>query len=157
MDRAGPPEDPLRGTAQEVADAAGALMDLWGRIAQATPPRLSHLQVKALVVVRRVPGVNLTRLAEEVGTGPPATSRLCDRLEAAGLLKRRRLEGNRREIGLTLTLHGQETLDHLQELRAEALEKVLNRMPPEQRRHLVDGLRAFAKAMNGDGTATGTG
>ncbi|MFI9064274.1 MarR family winged helix-turn-helix transcriptional regulator [Streptomyces sp. NPDC053429] len=143
--------------AREVADAAEALIDLWGRVAQASPPRLSNLQVRALVVVRRVPGINLTRLAEEVGTGAPATSRLCDRLEAAGLLKRHRLEGNRREIGLTLTLHGQETIDRLQELRSEALEKVLSHMPSDQRRNLVDGLRAFAKAVNGDGGAAEAG
>lgn len=144
------------GTAQEVADAVGALMDLWGRVAQDTPPRLSNLQVRALALVRRAPGVNLTRLAEEVGAGPPATSRLCDRLEAAGLLKRRRSEGNRREIGLTLTRHGLETLDHLQELRAEALDQVSSRMPSDQRRNLVDGLRAFAKAVSGDSTAAET-
>ncbi|MFF1556174.1 MarR family winged helix-turn-helix transcriptional regulator [Streptomyces sp. NPDC058279] len=132
-------------------------MDLWGRAGQSTPPRLSNLQVRALVVVLRLPGINLTRLAEEIGTGAPATSRLCDRLEAAGLLKRRRLEDNRREIGLTLTLHGQEAINRLHDLRSEAAREVLGRMPSDQRQNLLDGLRAFAKAVEGDDTGPQAG
>ncbi|WP_242438911.1 MarR family winged helix-turn-helix transcriptional regulator [Streptomyces sp. CB00455] len=126
--------------------AAAGLVDCWNRIAHTASPRLSSLQLRALNAIHRSPGINLTRLAEEVGAGAPAASRLCDRLEAAGLLRRRRSPDNRREVGLVLTHHGHEALDVLYERRSEALREVLRRMPAAQRRCLLDGLRAFTEA-----------
>ncbi|WP_411102890.1 MarR family winged helix-turn-helix transcriptional regulator [Streptomyces sp. cmx-4-9] len=142
MDRAGP-EDALAVMAQDVAKAAAALVDLWDRTAHAASPRLSSLQLRALMVTRRSPGINLTGLADEVGASPPAASRLCDRLEAAGLLRRRRNPDDRREVGLVLTTHGHDTVDELHERRRSALQEVLAGMPPADRRHLLDGLQAF--------------
>ncbi|MFF1410734.1 MarR family winged helix-turn-helix transcriptional regulator [Streptomyces sp. NPDC058289] len=152
MDRAGP-EDRLSATAREVAQAATGLVDLWDRTAQAASPRLSDLQLRALTATRRHPGINLTRLAEEVGARAPAASRLCDRLEAAGLLHRRRSEDDRREVGLVLTRHGHEAIDELHERRFQALRQVLGDMPPDRRRCLLEGLRAFTRAT---GTPPGT-
>ncbi|MGW0362917.1 MarR family winged helix-turn-helix transcriptional regulator [Streptomyces sp. NPDC002990] len=132
--------------AQEVADAAAALVDLWERTAHTASPRLSSLQLRALTVTRRSPGINLTRLAEEVGAGAPAASRLCDRLEAAGLLRRQRSTDRRREVGLILTQRGHETVERLYERRSQALREVLLDMPADHRQHLLDGLRAFTEA-----------
>lgn len=146
MDRAGLPEDPLSAAARDVATSVARLVDLWDRAALTTSPRLSSLQLRALTVTRRSPGINLTRLAEEVGAGVPAASRLCDRLEAAGLLRRRRSSDNRREVGLVLTQHGHETVDRLYERRSQALREVLSGMPPDHRRSLREGLRAFTEA-----------
>ncbi|MEU9027126.1 MarR family winged helix-turn-helix transcriptional regulator [Streptomyces sp. NPDC048383] len=144
MDRAGP-EDALAAMAHDVASAATALVDLWERTAHAASPRLSSLQLRALTAARLSPGINLTRLAEEVGAGAPAASRLCDRLEAAGLLRRRRNEDDRREVGLVLTTHGHEMVNGLQERRRRALQEVLGDMPSAHRRHLLEGLRSFAE------------
>ncbi|MGW7312874.1 MarR family winged helix-turn-helix transcriptional regulator [Streptomyces sp. NPDC054865] len=146
MSRAEPPEDPLYAMACEVAEAAGALMDIWERVAQGTPPRLSALQLRALVAVRGSPRINLTRLAEEIDATTPATSRLCDRLEAAGLLRRGRADSDRRGIILTLTQHGHQAMDVLNEQRCRAVLEVLGRVPPEQRRELLNGLRSFSRA-----------
>lgn len=146
MSRAEPPEDPLYKTACEVAGAAGALMDLWDRSAQRTPPRLSALQLRALVTVQGSPGLNLTRLAEDIEATAPATSRLCDRLEAAGLLRRDRGEFDRREIVLTLTAQGHQAIEALAEQRCRAIHDVLGRVPPEQCQALLEGLRAFTQA-----------
>ncbi|MFI5867799.1 MarR family winged helix-turn-helix transcriptional regulator [Streptomyces sp. NPDC051546] len=151
MDRAGP-EDRLSVTAREVAQAATGLVDLWARTSRAGSPRLSVLQLRALTATRHRPGISLTRLAEEVGAQAPAASRLCDRLEAAGLLHRRRSADDRREVGLVLTRHGQETIDELHERRSQALRQVLGDMPADRRQCLLEGLRAFAEAAD---TASG--
>ncbi len=146
MSRAEPPEDPLYEMACEVTEAAGALMDIWERSAQSTPPRLSPLQLRALVAVQGAPRINLTRLAEDIDAATPATSRLCDRLEAAGLLRRDRGDSDRREIVLTLTAQGDQAIKALAEQRCRAIHEVLGRVPPEQCRELLDGLRAFTRA-----------
>ena len=146
MSRAEPPEDSLYEMSCEVAGAAGALMDIWERAAQSTPPRLSALQLRALVAVRGSPRINLTRLAEEIDATTPATSRLCDRLEAAGLLRRDHADSDRRGIVLTLTQHGHRAIDVLTEQRCQAIHEVLERVPLEQRRELLNGLRAFSRA-----------
>ncbi|MGW6860761.1 MarR family winged helix-turn-helix transcriptional regulator [Streptomyces xanthophaeus] len=155
MSRAEPPEDPLYAMACEVADAAGALVDVWERVAQGTPPRLSALQLRALVAVRGSPGINLTRLAEEIDATTPATSRLCDRLEAAGLLQRDRADSDRRGVILTLTQHGRRAMDFLNEQRCRAILEVLERVPAEQRREFLNGLRSFSRAADPDLPARG--
>ncbi|WP_329201251.1 MULTISPECIES: MarR family winged helix-turn-helix transcriptional regulator [unclassified Streptomyces] len=146
MDRAGSSDDPLHEASREVADAAEALVDCWTRAGQNTPPRLSALQVRALLAVRRCPGVNLSRLADMVGVSVPAGSRLCDRLEAAGFLRRERAATDRREIGLFLTRDGGDSLHLLSELRAADLRAVLQRMSNEEREALLAGLRAYTRA-----------
>lgn len=146
MSRAEPPEDPLHMLACEVTEAAGALMDIWDRSAQSTPPRLSPLQLRALMAVQGSPGINLTRLAEDIEATAPATSRLCDRLEAAGLLRRDRGDSDRRGIVLTLTAQGHQAIETLRAQRCRAVHEVLARVPAEERRALLEGLRGFARA-----------
>ncbi|MGW7453307.1 MarR family winged helix-turn-helix transcriptional regulator [Streptomyces sp. NPDC054787] len=146
MDRAEPADDPLYEASRQVADAAEALVDCWNRAGQNSSPRLSALQVRALVAVRRAPGANLSRLAEMVGASVPAASRLCDRLEAAGFLRRDRAAADRREIGLSLTKDGADALLSLSERRAQDLRDVLRHVPDGERDLLLAGLRAFTRA-----------
>ncbi|MFJ6718386.1 MarR family winged helix-turn-helix transcriptional regulator [Streptomyces sp. NPDC091259] len=148
MDRAGPSEVPADDASREVAEAAEALVDCWTRAGRDIPPGLSALQVRALIAVRRCPGVNLSRLAEQVGASVPAASRLCDRLEAAGLLRRFRAFADRREVGLSLTARGDEALTSLAARRAADLCEVLSWMAVEDRRSLVTGLLAFTRAVD---------
>ncbi|MET9514729.1 MarR family transcriptional regulator [Streptomyces sp. NPDC002994] len=146
MDRAGPSNDPLHDFAVQVAEAAEALVDVWGQASHSASPRLSALQLEALLIARRSPGINLTGLADEVGAAPPAVSRLCDRLEAAGLLRREPAKTSRREIGLVLTLAGNGLIDSLFARRYALFGEILNRVSPAEREHLLAGLLAFSKA-----------
>ncbi|AYG78242.1 hypothetical protein DWB77_00349 [Streptomyces hundungensis] len=140
-------DDSLHGVAQQVSEAAEDLITAWNRATQTAVPRLSNLQREALSVAHRHPGINLTGLAERIGASPPAASRLCDRLEAAGLLKRRRTSANRREIELTLTSQGRDMLEVLSERRLGAIRRVLRGVPAAQRGALLAGLRAFSEAV----------
>ncbi|MEU8489472.1 MarR family transcriptional regulator [Streptomyces sp. NPDC048641] len=142
MDREGQ-GDPRHELAEETAAAVETLASLWWRASQEVSPRLSALQLDALLITRRNPGINLTGLAVAVGAAPPAVSRLCDRLEAAGLLRREASPTSRREIELALTPRGHKIIDSLFARRSELLGNVLGRMAASSQREL----QAFSEAV----------
>ncbi|RCH67597.1 MarR family transcriptional regulator [Streptomyces sp. SDr-06] len=154
VDRAGSSDDPLDCCARQVAEAAEALVTTWTAAVQNVVPRLSVMQLEALRIVSQAPGLNLTSFADLVGATAPTASRLCDRLEAAGLLRRERAPANRREVGLSLTLQGQELWASISEQRSLAMRRVLQGVPAAQREALLAGLGAFAAAVK-DGRGKG--
>jgi DNA-binding MarR family transcriptional regulator len=88
----------------------------------------------------------MNRLAEALDVVPSSASRLCDRLEATGLLRRVPEPHDRREVRLLLTPTARRLLDEVREARRAALAEVLARMGPSARRDLVRGLVAFGAA-----------
>ncbi|MET7391015.1 MarR family winged helix-turn-helix transcriptional regulator [Streptomyces sp. NPDC005529] len=132
--------------AGRTADAVEELVELWISAGQTVVPRLSAHQLKALRTIGQRPELTLTGLAERVGTALPAASRLCDRLEAAGLLRRVPHPGNRRALHLLLTPLGTRVLTEIGERRSQILAAVLAGMTPFQRRSFEEGLRAFQGA-----------
>lgn len=139
-------DDPLYELTEETSAAVETLVSLWARASRAVSPRLSALQLEALLITRRSPGINLTGLAVEVGAALPAVSRLCDRLEAAGLLCREPVPTSRREIGLALTQQGTDIIDALLSRRSQLFGDVLSRMPTAARRQFLAGLLEFSDA-----------
>ncbi|KUN41680.1 MarR family transcriptional regulator [Streptomyces longwoodensis] len=130
-------------TARRVVDAMEGLVAWWLAAADGTTPRLPARQLLALRTVRRRPETNLTALAGQLGIGLPNASRLCDRLEAAGLLERTVPPGNRREVRLAVTAYGQRVLADVTERRVRGLVTVVAQMTPGQRAALEQGLSAF--------------
>jgi DNA-binding MarR family transcriptional regulator len=106
---------------------------------------VSVIQLRALTVLNRTEDANLARLAEGMGVTVSTTSRLVDRLVAAGLVHRRTAEHTRREIALRLTELGRATLDRYDELRVAALRGCLDTLPETIRGAAVDGLRAIGE------------
>lgn len=133
--------------AGRIADAVDGLADLWTTAAAEASVRLSPHQLRALHALEATPGANLTMLAERLEAGLPTVSRLCDRLEAAGLLLREAAPHNRREIQLRLTTHGWDVLAEVAELRSRALTEVVRGMEPDDRAALEQGLRAFVASL----------
>src|SRR4051812_26176673 len=121
------------------------------RLAQS--PVVPPAQLRVLTIIANNQHTNMSRLAEALDVVPSSASRLCDRLEATGLLRRVPDPRDRREVRLMLTPSARRLLDQLRERRREALRAVLDRMPPAARQGLVDALAAFATAA--DGTAEG--
>jgi DNA-binding MarR family transcriptional regulator len=142
--------------ALEIADAVDSLANLWSVAAQGASLRLSPHQLRALRILESEPGLNLTALAEGMETGLPTASRLCDRLEAAGLLERVLHPHKRREVQLHLTGHGRQVLGEVASRRSQALAAVLAAMDPADREALSRGMRAFLTAQDG-ATADGGG
>ena len=148
-DRVRDPGDGPEALVLEIADAVERLTNLWTLAAQQAPLRLSQHQLRALRALESSPGLNLTALAERLDTGLPTASRLCDRLEAAGLLERALHPERRREVRLALTPHGRNVLDDIAERRSQALATALARMGSAERAALRHGLRAFLAAQDG--------
>ncbi|WP_442809463.1 MarR family transcriptional regulator [Streptomyces sp. NBC_01335] len=136
---------------QEVARTASEVTNLlavlWGR-AQANTPAgpTSPSQLRALLAIERREGGNMRALGEALGSTPPATSRLCDRLEAAGLVERRLSPASRREIELYLSRPGRALLEEIRAGQVREVSLVLAAMQPEAAEALREGLAAFRDA-----------
>ncbi|MFF4399485.1 MarR family winged helix-turn-helix transcriptional regulator [Streptomyces sp. NPDC001480] len=142
-ERARGPGDGPEAIALELFDAVESLTTLWSLAAQEAALRLSLHQLRALRALEAAPGVNLTALAQRLDIGMPTASRLCDRLEAAGLLERALHPSKRREVRLSLTSHGRHVLDDVAARREQALAAALAAMRPAERTALRRGLKAF--------------
>ncbi|MER7502559.1 MarR family transcriptional regulator [Nonomuraea pusilla] len=125
---------------------AAALVAVWGRSRQAFATKVSSIQLQAMLAIERHRAVNLGRLAATLNIVPSSASRLCDRLEAAGLVRRSHSEEDKRELTLTLTPAGRALVQELEQRRRSDLARVLSEMPPAGRIALLRGLQAFAAA-----------
>nr|WP_187279132.1 MarR family transcriptional regulator [Streptomyces lavendulae] len=127
-----------------VTATAGELLEvLWGR-ASTAPASASQLRV--LLTLEHQDGINLRTLSDALASTPPSTSRLCDRLIAAGLVERVISAVNRREVCLHLSSKGRAFLVDLRARREKELEAVLALMPAGKRTALLEGLEAFCRA-----------
>jgi DNA-binding MarR family transcriptional regulator len=112
----------------------------------AQSPGVPPAQLRVLTIVASSRHTNMSRLAEALGVVPSSASRLCDRLEATGLLRRVPDPRDRREVRLLLTAAARHMLDELRDRRRAALATVLDRMTPAARQDLVHALAAFEDA-----------
>ncbi|MEY2243501.1 MarR family winged helix-turn-helix transcriptional regulator [Streptomyces sp. BF23-18] len=125
------------------AEAAELLEILWGRASTAP---VSASQLRVLFILEHDEGINLRTLADALGSTPPSTSRLCDRLQAVGFVERTPSATSRRELRLFLSGQGRTFLTELRARRERAVEAVLAQMPAAGREALVEGLAAFCEA-----------
>ena len=129
--------------ARVTAEAAELLEILWGRASTAP---VSASQLRVLFILEHGEGINLRTLADALGSTPPSTSRLCDRLQAVGFVERAPSATSRRELRLFLSPQGRAFLAELRARRERAVEAVLAQMPAAGREALVEGLAAFCAA-----------
>ncbi|SCG36091.1 MarR family transcriptional regulator [Micromonospora coxensis] len=120
----------------------GVLDSASSRHQVAVPP--TQLRVLSLITER--PETNVNRLAELLDVVPSSASRLCDRLEATGLLRRVADPRDRREVRLVPTAAAETLLRELKERRHRAVQAVLDRMPAREQHELLLALLAFAQA-----------
>ncbi|MDR7278840.1 MarR family winged helix-turn-helix transcriptional regulator [Catenuloplanes atrovinosus] len=140
------PTGAVSADAAAIDEAAEALLGVWDTAREKATNRLSGSQLRALLVVEQDEGINLGRLAGNLGMILSSASRLCDRLVAAGMLEREPGRADRREIALTLTPAGRALLDEVRAERRDQLSVVLSRMSPAARAALLAGLQAFTTA-----------
>ncbi|HEY4462020.1 MAG TPA: MarR family transcriptional regulator [Streptosporangiaceae bacterium] len=143
---AAPPPDQAESAGQlaaSIEEAAGCLAALWNHDAADLPT--SSAQMHVLLVVERHRDLNLSGLAAQINALVSSASRLCDRLEAAGLLHRAPGSSGR-AVALRLSHDGAALLDRLRRQRRDDLSGVLARMPPGARAALATGLSQFRAA-----------
>ena len=127
-----------------------AVLLVWSRAQEGLGTRVSPSQLRALLVVDRHGEINVNGLAVELGAVPSSASRLCDRLAAAGLLRRESSPHSRRAVLLRLTGDGQRLLAELAAARRADLAEVLARMSPAGRAGLLAGVAEFGAVAHGD-------
>ena len=139
--------------AAAVESTAESLLSVLDRARQAQSAAVPPAQLRVLTIVAAAGQTNMSRLAGALAVVPSSASRLCDRLEATGLLRRVPDPKDRREVRVLLTPAARRMLDDLRERRRQSLERVLARMTPGCREDLVRALAAFdaAAAEEGDG------
>jgi DNA-binding MarR family transcriptional regulator len=142
--------------AAEVEAAAEALVGIWAHVAESLDVRVSPTQLRALTAVGRYGELNLSQLAEALGALPSSASRLCDRLEAAGLLTRDTGRASRRAVSLRLTPDGEALLEQARTRRQEQIAQVLGQMSADGRAELAQGLAAFQSAAEPEGLPEAT-
>lgn len=99
---------------------------------------ITLLQLTALHLISALAPVTLTDLARAMGTKPPATSAMIDRLTRAGLVRRSPDPHDQRRIGLTLTTEAQPIVGNTDVRTARRLRTLLTGITPQTRHHLID-------------------
>jgi DNA-binding MarR family transcriptional regulator len=107
---------------------------------------VSVVQLRALTILLEAGETNLASLADGMGVTVSTTSRLVDRLIAAGLAERRTAEHTRREVALRLTDLGRQTVDRYDRLRLTELRRCIDALPQTDRAGVLRGLLALAGA-----------
>ncbi len=142
--------------AAAIESKAEALVGVLDAARLALTPAIPPTQLRVLTIIAASRHTNMSRLAEALAVVPSSASRLCDRLEATGLLRRELDPRDRREVRLLLTRDARRLLDDVRERRRQAVAEVLARMSPSARQELADSLHAFADAaFAGDSAAAG--
>jgi len=142
--------------AAAVESTAESLVGVLDAARLAQSPAVPPAQLRVLAVIAANRHTNMSRLAEALDVVPSSASRLCDRLEATGLLRRVPDPRDRREVRLLLTPSARRLMEELRERRRGALAEVLGRMTPAAREEMVRALRAF-EAAAGEGTDEAAG
>ena len=132
--------------AAAIESAAEALIGVLDSATSRHPDGVSPTQLRVLSLIVSHPDTNVNRLAELLDVVPSSASRLCDRLEAVGLLRRVADPRDRREVRLIPTAAADTLLRDLQERRHRAVQAVLDRMPNRVQHELLLALVAFSQA-----------
>jgi len=132
--------------AAAVESTVESLLAVLDAARMAQTPAVPPTQLRVLSIIEGSRHTNMSRLAEALDVVPSSASRLCDRLEATGLLRRVPDPRDRREVRLLLTAAATKLLEELRERRRAALAGVLERMSPANRLDLVRAMAAFEAA-----------
>ena len=129
-------DDALLGMARALVGIATRAADQLGEV--------SIVQLRALTILRELVVANLAQLADGMGVTVSTTSRLVDRLVAAGLVDRRRALHSRREIALRLTELGKATLDRYDQLRLDGMHGLVDQLSPAEREQVLEAFAVVA-------------
>jgi len=135
----------------QLADAIESLATGWAQAEAEVEPFMSPPQLRLLKILGTLEPMSVGTMAERMGSLPSSVTRLCNRLEAGGFVRRSTGTDDRREVLLSLTGNGRTFLERLDQRRAEYLDDVLGRMSAPALKALREGLAAYEKAVARDG------
>jgi DNA-binding MarR family transcriptional regulator len=89
-------------------------------------------QVALLVQIKEAPGIGIRELAARERISVPGMSKYVAKMEAAGLLERHAVGGDKRRVGLHVTTAGHRVLRSVKSKRTAWLAERLHALDPEQ-------------------------
>lgn len=128
-----------------VVDATRTVGALIAESLAAVEPPITMPQWRVLVLASESP-MNASAVAQDLGIHQSNATRICDRLVKAGLLDRRRAEGDRRQVVLTLTQEGRQLYETAMSLRRARVERAMALMSESDRSALAAAMTAFSEA-----------
>lgn len=126
--------------------ASRALVGLSVRSIAAAPVDVTVAQFRVLVLLASLGEQSVGDLGEHLGVNQSNASRQCDRLEALGLVGRRRSTSDGRVVRVGLTGAGREAVDAVTDWRRGEVTRIVALMPQRHRAGVVAALRAFTDA-----------
>ena len=132
--------------AQAVLTASRALVALSARSVAVAGDDISIPQFRVLVILATAGSRRPVDLADSLGISRSSVTRLCDRLVFKNLISRSRDAEDRREVILTLTPAGIETVRTVLARRLADITEIVARIPPSQRSDLIAAFQRFADA-----------
>ena len=115
-----------------------------------TPLGITGGQASLLWAIRSNAGIGVRELAEREGVSAPAMTAYVDRLEARGLVVRRRSERDRRRVELALTDEGLRILRSARSRRTAWLAARLERLDPDELVAVEAALPALRRLLEDD-------
>lgn len=104
---------------------------------------LTLSQLSALHLIEREGPLAIGELAEAEGVAAATMTRVVDRLEKEGLVRRRGSSDDRRSIVLTVTAKGRRSVEQRRRSRTAYIARRLARLSDDQRRALREALPAL--------------
>lgn len=145
------PRDETHRITEAVARAGRVLVGIATRsLARAGDVTFAQFRVLALLAKRDDP-LTLGQLANALEIHASSAHRLCSRLEAKGLIRRRPSPTDRRIVVLSLTEAGDRAVQDVVDERRQALEPIVSRLSDDERQSLVECLESFSAAAGDDG------
>lgn len=132
--------EPLEPVVDAVLTASRVLVAIAARSLGGLEGEVTLAQYRALVVLASRGPQNLGSLAAALAVNPSTAGRMCDRLVRKGLIRRRSVRHDRREVRLALTEAGRRIVDEVTRLRRAELARVLVGVSAAERRALVRAL-----------------
>lgn len=145
-----------KGSAGYVEILADLVMEILKKSAQSAmsdeniPHELTRSLVECLQYVYLHGDSTLKQISYGLEISTPAASQLVDRLVKMGLVERKEDENDRRNMLVNLTEPGISTIANIRKQRTQWFCEVLEKMNPEDKESLTDGLESFIMASAGD-------
>jgi len=118
---------------------------------------LTQPQWRAIAHLARDEGMHQAELAERLEVQPITVTRMIDRMEQAGWVRREADETDRRASRLFLTQNVQPILDELHEHAGAALDDLLAGIPEASRVQLIETLNRMKNNLTGTEASTPAG
>ncbi len=146
MESAATIDDSLDAMTDALLTASRLLMAISARSIAQVDETITIAQFRTLVILSNYGPMNLATLAGRLDVQPSATGRMVDRLVGAGLIDRLPHPTSRRELLAALTPQGRDVVRRVTAHRRAEIARIVEAMPPPERRGLVRALTSFTAA-----------